>query len=427
MREDEFKQLIEQRNQLVVELRSFTDALQTRAEENGGKVSAEDEQEQDRREAELIDLNKRVEIEQRTRNAAAHNPQNVVQFPKAGGPSTLEEYRTANNTRHFLHGTQITSQTLDDPEYRESAYKYLIQGREGQTIDEYRVLSKGASGGGFFVPTDLADAVVRAMRFLPGGVASLAREITTAGGETINVPLNLTHGSAAWIAESGAYTPSDETITNGTLSAFKDGTKIIVSEELLTDSDFDLSSFITTEFGERIGALAEAAYISGDGSGKPTGILDAASAVTVSTLPAGYVTTLAWAGLATAIFTVPAQYRANMAMLVSDSLWVKLVATQDSTGAPLWSGSIASGAPSTFAGIPVYSHPNLAAVGANAKSAIVGDFTKAYTIRRVNGVFMQRQNELHSDNGQVGFRAYTRLDGKVLLADAIRVVAFAAT
>jgi len=40
---------------------------------------------------------------------------------------------------------------------------------------------------------------------------------------------------------------------------------------------------------------------------------------------------------------------------------------------------------------------------------------------------MQRQNELHSDNGQVGFRAYTRLDGKVVLADALRIVAFAAT
>jgi len=75
----------------------------------------------------------------------------------------------------------------------------------------------------------------------------------------------------------------------------------------------------------------------------------------------------------------------------------------------------------------VYTHPNLAAVGANAKSAIVGDFSKGYTIRRVNGVFMQRQNELHSDSGQVGFRSYLRLDGKVLLADALRVVAFAAT
>ena len=77
--------------------------------------------------------------------------------------------------------------------------------------------------------------------------------------------------------------------------------------------------------------------------------------------------------------------------------------------------------------MPVYSHPDLAAIGANAKAGIVGDFNRGYMIRRVDGVFMQRQNELHSDSGQVGFRAYLRLDGKVLLADALRIITFAAT
>lgn len=427
MREDEFKQLKEQRLALVTELRTFSDAMQNRASENDGQVSAEDEAEYEKREKELIQVNKRIEVENRTAAAVAHNPDNVVSFPADGKPASLEEYRNAHHGKHTLPGVSITQQEIDSPEFRDAAYSWLVRGREGMDFEEYRVLSKGASGGGFFVPTDLADSIVRAMRFLPGGVTSLARTLTTTNGDTINVPLNLTHGSAAWIAESGSYTPSDETITNGSLSAYKAGTKIIVSEELLTDSAFDLTGFISTEFGERIGALAESAYISGDGSGKPTGILDAGSSVTVSTLPAGYVTTLAWAGLATAVFSVPAQYRTNMSILASDSLWVKLVATQDSTGAPLWAPSVANGAPDTFAGIPVYTHPNLAATGANAKSMIVGDFNKGYTIRRVNGVFMQRQNELHSDSGQVGFRSYLRLDGKVLLADALRVVAFAAT
>ena len=58
---------------------------------------------------------------------------------------------------------------------------------------------------------------------------------------------------------------------------------------------------------------------------------------------------------------------------------------------------------------------------------IIGDFNRGYWIRQVNGVFMQRQNELHSDNGQVGFRCYLRLDGKVVLADALRIIAYAAT
>lgn len=418
MRRDDYQRASEQRNHLVAELRAHSEAAERfKADNNLTEWRAEDTEKFSQLEKDILGVNQSLEMHKRAESLAAWTPEGAVQYPADGAPKSLTEYRSQN----------AVLRPQDTPEVRLAVYKWLVEGKEGMDGEEYRVLSKAASGGGFFVPTDLADQVVRALRFLPGGVGSLARTLATATGDVVNIPLNLTHGTAAWIAESGSYTPSDETITNGTLSAFKAGSKIIVSEELLTDSEFDLSGFISQEFGERIGALAEAAYISGDGSGKPTGILDAASAVTVSTLPAGYVTTLAWAGLAAAIFSVPAQYREGMVILASDSLWVKLVGTTDSTGAPLWSPSAAAGAPDTFAGIPIYTHPNLAAVGANAKSAIVGNLNRGYWIRRVNGVYMQRQNELHSDNGQVGFRAYLRLDGKVVLADALRVVAFAAT
>lgn len=424
MRPDDLKKLREQRLTLIEELRSFTAAAQDRASKNEGILTAEDQEEHKRRGDEIISLTERLRLEADTEKLSSLNAESMLRVGDENEPATLEEFRSS---RYAGLAWKPEQAAIRETDVRKAFYQWLAQGREGMEYEEHRVLSKAASGGGFLVPTDLGDLIVRALRFLPGGVGALARSVVTSNGDTIQIPLNLTHGTAAWIAESGSYTPSDETLTQGTISAYKAGTKIIVSEELLTDSAFDLSSFITTEFGERIGALAESAYISGDGSGKPTGILDAASAVTVSTLPAGYVTTLAWGGLATAIFSVPAQYRANMQMLVSDSLFIKLLGTTDSTGAPLWSGSVATGAPDRFAGIPVYSHPNLAAVGANSKSAIVGDFSRGYMIRRVDSIYMQRQNELHSDSGQVGFRAYLRLDGKVTLADSLRIVAFAAT
>jgi HK97 family phage major capsid protein len=418
MRKDEEQALRESRMKLVTELRTTAQAAdEFQSDNNLSEWRAEDKQKWEEIAEAIKGVNNRLEMSTRTENLAAWVPEDSVSYSQDGAPKTLNEFRSMG----------APAKAADLPETRMAVYKYLIQGKEAMDAEEYRVLSKAASGGGFFVPTDLADAIVRALRFLPGGVGTLARTLTTSAGETINVPLNLTHGSAAWVAESGAYTPSDETITNATLSAYKAATKIIVSEELLTDSDFDLSSFITTEFGERIGALAEAAYISGDGSGKPTGILDAASAVTITTLPAGQVATPTAAALLAAIWTIPAQYREGMSLLVSDSQWVRMMTLVDSTGRPLWNPSLVSGAPDTIQGVPVYTHPNLAAIGASSKSMIVGNFARGYTIRRVNGVFMQRQNELHSDNGQVGFRSYLRLDGKVLLADALRVIAYAAT
>jgi len=416
MRDDEIRRLEEQRRSLVHELRTLTGEADERAEVAGEWMS-EDREKFAKLETGILAVNERLEKQYRTSHLASFDPRDTVDFPADGAPKNLEEYRTLN----------APVNPLDAPDHRAAVYSWIVKGREGLTQDEFRVLSKGASGGGYFVPTDLADQIVRALRFLPGGVGALARVFTTASGDAMNIALNLTHGSGAWIAESGSYTPSDETITQGSLSAYKAGAKIIVSEELLTDSAFDLTGFITTEFGERIGALAEDAFINGDGSGKPTGMVNAAGGLTVYTLPAGQVATTTYTAIAAAIFQVPAQYRDGMAILVSDSLWVRLVTLVDSQGRPVWQPAAAAGAPDTLAGVPIYTHPGLAAIGANAKSMLVGNFQRAYWIRRVNGVFMQRQNELHSDSGQVGFRAYLRMDAKPVLPDAARVVAFAAT
>jgi HK97 family phage major capsid protein len=76
---------------------------------------------------------------------------------------------------------------------------------------------------------------------------------------------------------------------------------------------------------------------------------------------------------------------------------------------------------------PVYLSPELPAAAANAKSVVVGDFSLGYAVRRVRGYGMQRQDELHSDNGQVGFRLFERVDGRVILADALRILANSAT
>jgi len=78
-------------------------------------------------------------------------------------------------------------------------------------------------------------------------------------------------------------------------------------------------------------------------------------------------------------------------------------------------------------GLPVYTDPDMAAPAANAKSLLVGDISRAYMIRRVDGFYMQRQDELHSDNGQVGFRGYHRVDGRVVLAAAAVALAHSAT
>ena len=149
--------------------------------------------------------------------------------------------------------------------------------------------------------------------------------------------------------------------------------------------------------------------------------------MTVSQGATGNAATWTYTGLLTALFTLPPQYRAGASLLVSDSEMRALMLMVDSQQRPLWQPNIAAGAPPTFLGYPVYVHPDLAAAGASAKSIVFADFKRLYWIRRVAGFQMQRQNELHSDSGQVGFRGYERVDGRVVIADAGRILQHSAT
>ncbi|MBA3688481.1 MAG: phage major capsid protein [Chloroflexi bacterium] len=317
---------------------------------------------------------------------------------------------------------QLGTPQQDLPEFRAAFWQYLgVNSVSDLDVEEHRALSKGtASAGGYLVPTAFYDQIIRALRDL-GSVSALANEITTDSGETIQLPANTAHGSAVWLAESAAFTPSDETFAQLTLGAYKASTKVIVSEELLQDSAFDLEAFLITEFGERLGVLENTAFIKGDGTGKPQGLLASNILSNLGadvTAAVGNSTTFNYTALVTAIFSLPRQYRANASFIVSDQAARNLYLMVDGQSRPLWSVNVAGTGPDTFLGYPIYTDPDMPPAGAGNISMVFGDWRRAYTVRRVRGFGVQRQNELHSDNGQVGFRAYERLDGRVVLAGA---------
>jgi HK97 family phage major capsid protein len=320
------------------------------------------------------------------------------------------------------------SRAEDDPDYGNSFFSWLTS-RDLNELDpeEWRALSK-ASGpvGAYLVPTSFGDNVVRSTRFM-GSIGSLATTIDTDSGEAIQIPANTAHGTAAWIAEAGTYTPTDETFAQVTLNAFKAGTSIVVSEELLQDSAFALDTYLATEFGERIGVLEETAYVNGTGTGQPQGLATVAGGVSVITAASGNSTTFDYPSIMSLIYGVPPQYRQGASFVMSDGAEKNLRLLRDTNQQPLWQTSLSEGTPNTFCGFPVSVHPDMAAPAASAKSIMFGNWKRAYTIRRVQGFNLQRQVELYSNSGQVGWRGYERVDGRIVLADAARILAHSAT
>jgi HK97 family phage major capsid protein len=420
MRQDDIRDLREQRKRIHKQMLDLNEAAEKEARdmtaeeaEQFDKMSNEFEELETRirRSSQLAGMQKELETEKRM----------IVLPDGVDAPNNLAEYRAQ------VRGVKAQ----DEPEYRQAFYHMITAKNPSVELEqeEQRVLSRATAGaGGNLVPTSMYDEIIRALRF-QGSIASLSNVITTESGEPLNVPSNTTHGTATWTAENAAYTASDEAFGTMQLNAYKAATTVIVSDELLDDAAFPLDSFLATEFGERIAVLEESAYIIGDGTGKPSGILatNATTNATLATAAVGNATSFTYAALVTAIFTLPYQYRANAAWVVNDTSARNLYLMLDSQNRPLWNVNIAAAGPDTFLGYPIYTHPDLPSPAASVISALFGDFRRGYMIRQVDGVSTKRLVELYANTGQVGFRAEHRVDGKVSLAAAIIALKHSAT
>lgn len=415
MRRDDIRRLTEQRKSVHTAMLKLNED----AEKESRSLTAEENEQFDKMASEFEELREREEravklfMQDREVDKTAGTPLEKRIGDGGDAPESYVEYKEQRNGQR----------KEDVPEFRSAFWRYIsVPSVSDLDVEEHRALTKGtASAGGYLVPTGFYDQIIRSLRWM-GTVANLATEIVTDSGETIQVPANTAHGTAAWLAESGSYTPSDETFAQLNLGAYKATTKVIVSEELLEDSAFDLEGFLAREIGERIGVLENTAYIKGDGTGKPQGLIQAAgtasnlgSDVTAAT---GNSTSFNYTALVTSIFSLPQQYRANASFIVSDAAARNLYLMLDGQNRPLWSVNVATTGPDTFLGYPIYTDPDMPAPGVGTISMVFGDWKRVYMIRRVNGFGVQRQNELHSDNGQIGFRAYERVDGRVVLAAA---------
>lgn len=121
-------------------------------------------------------------------------------------------------------------------------------------------LSEGVdSEGGYLVPDEFEHTLVQSLAD-QNIMRGLANVIQTTSGDR-KIPVVSTHGSAGWLDEGKPYTESDETFSQITLSAFKLGTFLKISEELLGDSVFDVEAYLAAEFARRIGAAEEEAFL----------------------------------------------------------------------------------------------------------------------------------------------------------------------
>lgn len=272
--------------------------------------------------------------------------------------------------------------------------------------------------GGYLVPDEFERTLVDALED-ENIFRRLANVITTSSGDR-KIPVVASKGTASWIDEEGAIPESDDSFGQVSIGAYKLGTMIKVSEELLNDSVFNLETYISKEFARRIGNKEEEAFFTGDGSGKPTGILAATGGAQLGVTTAG-ATAITIDEVLDLFYSLKAPYRNKAVFVMNDSTVKAIRKLKDGQGQYLWQPSIQAGTPDTILNRPLHTSAYVPAIVAAAKTIVFGDFSYYWVADRQGRVF-KRLNELYAATGQVGFVATQRVDGKLILPEAIKLL-----
>ncbi|UFH59830.1 phage major capsid protein [Sulfurovum mangrovi] len=306
-------------------------------------------------------------------------------------------------------------------EQREELYQrafWKAQKREPLTAEETRALTEGAADkGGYLVPTNFATTIIEKL-----AEKSYMRPIATVSSSTSTekIPVEGDDGANGWIDESGTYPESDPTIGQVSLAAYKTGRILKVSEEVMEDSIPAIEGYVAMKFTKSTTSAEEAAFVSGDGTGKPTGFLVTATlgktAASATALTADEIIDLE--------YSVDEDYAQNGKWMMNRNTLKVIRKMKDSNGDYLWSKGF-GGEPDTLDGKPIVVNKHMPDIGASASPIAFGDF-RYYHIKDRLVMDIKRLDEKYADTGHIGFRVTKRVDGKLVLADAVKKLTMAA-
>ena len=303
----------------------------------------------------------------------------------------------------------------------QKAFWNAMRTRSGEGLDPVikNALQIGTdTEGGYLVPDEFERTLIEALDE-ENIFRKLANVISTSSGDR-KIPVVASKGTASWIDEEGAIPESDDSFGQVSIGAYKLGTMIKVSEELLNDSVFNLENYIAREFARRIGNKEEDAFFTGDGSGKPTGILAATGGAQIG-VTAASATAITIDEILDLFYSLKSPYRNKSVFVMNDATIKAIRKLKDGQGQYIWQPSLQAGTPDTILNRPVYTSSYVPTIAASAKSVIFGDFGYYWVADRQGRVF-KRLNELYAATGQVGFVATQRVDGKLILPEAIKVL-----
>ena len=292
---------------------------------------------------------------------------------------------------------------------------------------EKKALTVGTDAtAGNYAPAEYIEELIKVITEI-SPVRSVARVRQTSNKE-IEVPSKTASFAAAWTAETGSrsettgYTTSLNTIPTHELYALVD-----ISQALLEDSVFDLEAEMNIEFAEQFAKAEGNAFIAGNGTNKPTGITNGSTVATGVT--AASTTAVTADELMELVHSLKTDYARNAAFMLNRSTLGEVRKLKDTAGQYIFQAGFSgqAGLPNTILGHSYVEAPDVADMAAGAKSIIFGDFRRGYMIVDRVALSVLRDAYTQAASGNIRYLARRRVGGEVVLAEAMTVLAQAAS
>ena len=380
-------ELREKRNTAWNAAKAFLDSHRTEK----GTLTAEDDATYSRMEQEIADLGK--EIARLERQEALEAELNKpVNKPLTSKPVTAAEKPTK------------TGRASD--EYKTG----MLQALRSNFRQVSNILQEGVDAdGGYLVPEEYDHRLIDVLNE-ENIMRKLGHKITTSGEHKINIAA--TKPAAAWIEEGGALQFTDATFDQILLDAHNLHVAIKVTEELLYDNAFGLENYIINQFGKALANAEEDAFLNGTGNGHPLGLFAETGGGTV----AATIDTIKPEDIINLIYALKRPYRKNASFIMNDATIATIRSFKDNNGAFMWQPSLITREPDKLMGYDVHTSPFCP-----ANMLAVGDYSY-YNIGDRGTRSFKQLTELFAGNGMIGFVAKERVDGKLILPEAVQIL-----
>jgi HK97 family phage major capsid protein len=340
-------------------------------------------------------------------------------------------------TKTMTHARPALSAEIDRAApHKRALATYLRNGDDdalrGVEIEQKGLTTAVNAEGGYLVDPQTAETIQSVLR--SGSSLRAVSNVVQVEATSFDVLIDTTDTGAGWADEvvdtSETAAPQIERISIPLheLSAMPKA-----SQRLLDDAAFDVEGWLAGRIADKFARSEADAFINGDGSGKPEGILSglALPHAVWSWGGLGYVAT-GTAGdfdainpadvIVDLVYALDARYRANGTFIMNSKTAGAVRKMKDADGRFLWSDGLAAGEPARLMGYPVLIAEDMPDIAADAMAIAFGDFHAGYTIAERPELRVLR--DPFSAKPHVLFYATKRVGGAISDYAAIKLMKF---